>query len=88
MVQSGAPLPPLAVALEWVGRITAISLLMFLPAVGGQWLDRRLGTQFLGLIGLVCGVSAAIYVLVQVARSASGNTAANSAQERHSRDKQ
>jgi len=40
----------------WVSRITALGLAMFLPAVGGGWLDRRLGTSVLGPAGLILGV--------------------------------
>lgn len=52
----------------WVSRITAIGLAMFLPAVAGNWLDARLGTSFLGLVGLAFGFAVAISWLVQLQR--------------------
>ena len=52
----------------WVSRITAIGLTMFLPAVAGNWLDVRLGTGFLGLVGLALGFAVAISRLVQLQR--------------------
>lgn len=45
----------MAEALEWVARITAIGLVMTLPGLAGQWLDRRLGTVFFDLLGLGLG---------------------------------
>ena len=59
---------PLGEAVVWVSRITAIGLAMFLPAVAGSWLDARLGTGVLGLLGLVIGFAAAISWLVQLQR--------------------
>jgi len=41
---------------------------MFLPAVAGTWLDSRLGTGFLGLVGLVLGFVAGIGWLVQIGK--------------------
>ncbi|RLS82456.1 MAG: hypothetical protein DWI05_03340 [Planctomycetota bacterium] len=42
---------------------------MFLPGVGGTWLDARLGTRFLGPVGLIFGFSAALFWLVQIGNS-------------------
>lgn len=36
--------PPMAVAMEWVSRITTVSLTMVLPAGGGYLIDQRWGT--------------------------------------------
>ena len=47
---------PIGEAMSWVSRIMAIGLVMFLPAVAGDWADRRLGTGFVGPLGLVFGV--------------------------------
>ncbi len=55
--------PPIGEALAWVSRIMAIGLTMFLPGVAGNWLDARLGTSFLGPLGLVAGFSVAILSL-------------------------
>jgi hypothetical protein len=61
--ESREPLPgatPMALAMEWVARITAVSLLMFLPGVAGQWLDDRFGTKFLTLVGFGFGFCAGL----------------------------
>ena len=47
---------PIAVAVEWVARITALAFEMVLPGLGGHWLDSRWGTApVLALIGFVLG---------------------------------
>ena len=51
---------PLGLALQWVGRIVAIGLLMVLPIVGGNALDRLWGTEFLGIVGMVLGFAAGL----------------------------
>ena len=45
-------------AMQWVSRVFAASLMMVLPGLGGQWLDRRWGTRFMGLVGFGLGLSA------------------------------
>ena len=62
---------PVGDALAWASRIIAIGLVMFLPGVAGTWLDRRLGTAFLGPAGLVVGLAAALVQLVQIGRGRS-----------------
>ena len=42
----------------------AVSLLMFLPGVAGQWLDKRFGTGFLTLVGFGFGFCAGLVVLL------------------------
>ena len=64
----GARGSPVGEALTWAARIMAIGLVMFLPGVFGTWLDGRLGTGFLGPLGFVLGVSAAIVQLVAIGR--------------------
>jgi hypothetical protein len=54
-------------ALSWAARIMAVGLAMFLPAVAGGWLDARLGTAFLGPLGLVLGFVAGLAWLVRMA---------------------
>ncbi|MFM8706969.1 MAG: hypothetical protein ACKOHK_02465, partial [Planctomycetia bacterium] len=46
---------PVGEAMVWASRIIAVGLAMFLPAVAGGWLDSRLGTGFLGIVGLATG---------------------------------
>lgn len=60
---------PVGEAFAWASRILAIGLAMFLPGVGGNWLDARFGTRFLGPIGLVFGFTAALVWLVQIGNS-------------------
>lgn len=55
---------PMAVALEWVSRITAVALEMVLPGLFGQWLDAKLGTNFLVLAGFVLGLVGGVWHLI------------------------
>jgi len=51
--------PPLAEAMEWASLITAVSLMMALPAAAGAWADARLGTTpWLVLAGALLGIGA------------------------------
>jgi len=59
---------PLAEAMEWVAILTTIALEMVLPGLAGQWLDGRLGTRFLVLVGFVFGLSFGIWHLVLVTK--------------------
>jgi hypothetical protein len=59
---------PVGAAIVWASRIMAVGVAMFLPAVAGTWLDSRLGTGFLGLVGLVLGFVAGIGWLVQIGK--------------------
>jgi hypothetical protein len=54
--------------MEWVGRIMAAAAMMVLPGIGGQWIDRRLGTQWITLVGLALGLSLSIYYLLAITR--------------------
>lgn len=60
---------PIGDALVWSSRIMALSLMMFLPGVAGNWLDERLGTRFLGPVGLVLGFAVVLLRLVQIGRA-------------------
>lgn len=60
---------PYVVAMERASRITTISLEMVLPALGGFWLDRRLGTGVVFLIvGALVGFAVAMWQLIRAAR--------------------
>ena len=50
---------PLALAMEWVAKITTVGLEMVLPAIGGAYLDKRFGTSYWALAGLVLPLLAA-----------------------------
>ncbi len=54
-------------ALSWASRIVAVGLVMFLPAVAGGWADSRIGTSFLGPVGLVFGFVTGLTWLVRMA---------------------
>lgn len=59
---------PFAAAMEWVAKITTVALEMFLPAVGGRYLDQRFGTEYWALIGLILGVTVGTWHLLQMTR--------------------
>jgi hypothetical protein len=59
---------PYAAAIEWVAKITTVALEMVLPAVGGGFLDQRLGTKYWTLIGLVLGVTVGLMHLLQMTK--------------------
>ena len=61
--------PPLALAMEWVAKITTVAVEMFLPALGGAYLDRRLGTRYWTLMGVVLGFVVGIWHLLQMTRN-------------------
>jgi hypothetical protein len=61
---------PFAIAMQWVGRIFAAVLMMCLPGLGGQLLDRRWGTQFIGLTGFVLGLVIGVVYLIAITRAA------------------
>jgi hypothetical protein len=56
----------MAIAIEWVAKITTIGLEMVLPGIFGLWLDGRWGTQFLGLLGFALGVTVGIWHLLRM----------------------
>jgi hypothetical protein len=55
---------------EWASRVTTVCLEMVLPGIGGQWLDKRWGTNYLALLGLVIGVSVGIMHLLAMTKQA------------------
>jgi F0F1-type ATP synthase assembly protein I len=60
---------PYALAMEWVTRITTISLEMVLPGVMGYWIDQRLGTKALFLlIGLSFGLVGGMWQLIKLTK--------------------
>lgn len=61
----------IADALEWVSKIFAVVMLMCLPGLAGQWLDRRFGTSFLGAVGFVGGLVLGMWSLIVMANASS-----------------
>ncbi|MBN2578246.1 MAG: AtpZ/AtpI family protein [Pirellulales bacterium] len=69
MKKSSDSRSPLAVALEWSTRVTAISLQMVLPGVLGYWLDLRIGTKMVFLIlGVFFGLASGLWSLIRLTR--------------------
>lgn len=60
--------------MEWVAKITTVGLEMVLPAIGGGYLDRRLGTGYWTFIGLVVGVVFGLWHLLQMTKAQSGRS--------------
>ena len=60
---------PMAVAAEWVSRITAIALEILVFIWLGKWLDAKLGTGFLEPIGLVVGPVLGFLHLLAITRA-------------------
>ena len=60
----------MAAAMQWVSRITTVSLTMVLPAVGGHLLDLRLKTNpWLLIAGALFGMLAGFSQLLKIAGS-------------------
>ena len=60
---------PMALALEWVSKITTVVLEMVLPGLAGWWLDSRLGTRsLLTISGFALGFVAGITHLLVMTR--------------------
>ena len=72
--QNRPPADPVALAMEWVSKITTVALEMVLPAIGGRYLDQRLGTKYWALAGLVLGFSVGIWHLLQMTKAGDRGT--------------
>ena len=62
---------PVAEAMTWVARITAVGMMMVLPGLGGLWLDKHLGIGFLGLVGFAAGMIGGLTYLIAMTRQPS-----------------
>ena len=61
----------MAVAMQWVSRITTVSLEMSLPAGLGYWLDRKFQTEpWLVVCGAVIGFTVGLTHLLQIVKAA------------------
>jgi hypothetical protein len=58
----------MALAAQWVSRITTVVLEMVLPGAIGHWLDRRWDMSFLSPIGFAFGVVLGTWHLVVMTR--------------------
>jgi hypothetical protein len=63
-----ASLHPMAVAMQWVGRVFGVVAMMAVPGMAGNWLDRQLGTNILALVGLLLGLMVGMSYLIAVTR--------------------
>jgi hypothetical protein len=54
----------MAVALEWVSRITGVAMAMVVPGLLGYWVDSKLGTRYLAPAGFVLGIVGGIWSLL------------------------
>jgi hypothetical protein len=59
----------MALAMEWVSKITTVALEMVLPGFFGQWLDGKWGTGFLGPAGFALGVVVGLWHLLRMTKS-------------------
>lgn len=54
----------MALAMEWVAKITTISLEMVLPGIGGSYLDELWGTKYLAITGFGLGMAVGLWHLI------------------------
>jgi hypothetical protein len=59
----------MALAMEWVSKITTVALEMVLPGFFGQWLDGKWGTGFLGPAGFALGVVVGLWHLLRMTKT-------------------
>jgi len=62
---------PVAVAVEWVSRITAIALEILAFIWLGSWLDSKFGTRYWTLVGVVVGPVLGFWHLLVLTRGPS-----------------
>ncbi len=61
-----------SLALDWVSRVLAICVVMVLPGLGGDWLDRKFGTSFWALIGFAFGFVSGFTALILLVKRDGG----------------
>jgi hypothetical protein len=59
---------PIAAAMQWVARIMGAAAFMVLPGLAGQWVDQKLGTDWIVLLGFAIGISVSLYYLLAITR--------------------
>jgi F0F1-type ATP synthase assembly protein I len=55
----------MALALEWVAKITTVGVAMVLPGIAGHFLDERLGTSYFALIGFALGLVVGLWHMIR-----------------------
>lgn len=74
----GSRRSPIAVAYQWASVSFTVSLEMILPAVGGIFLDERLGTKpWLLFVGAAIGLMISIVHLTQLTKTKSDTKTEN-----------
>ncbi|MDA1052957.1 MAG: AtpZ/AtpI family protein [Planctomycetota bacterium] len=58
----------MASGIQWVAKITTVALEMVVPGAIGMWLDQKLETHFLGVLGIILGVPLGIWHLVKMTK--------------------
>lgn len=77
----------MALALDWVSRITTIALMMVLPGIAGYWVDGKLGTRALfALLGFGLGMFVGMWQLIKQTRNAPGGTGPVGRGDKHDDD--
>ena len=61
-----------SLAIDWVSRVLAICVVMVLPGLGGDWLDKRFGTSFWTLIGFAFGFASGFTALILLVKRDGG----------------
>lgn len=61
---SDSQIHPIGRAAEWVTRVLTVVILMVGPGFLGNWIDQKLGTRFLVVLGFLFGLTAGIYYLL------------------------
>jgi hypothetical protein len=61
---------PMAVALEWVSRIFAVSAEMILPGLLAKWLGNQWGLPWLILPGFALGICLGLWHLIVMTKTA------------------
>jgi F0F1-type ATP synthase assembly protein I len=55
----------MALAMEWVAKITTVGLQMVLPGIGGYYLDKWMGTSYWAVSGFVVGFVVGLWQMIR-----------------------
>ena len=69
-MKKSQPVQPIGAAMDWVARIVVAGLIMVLPGLAGEWIDNRIGTGFVALIGFALGIAISLVYLLAITRKA------------------
>jgi hypothetical protein len=59
----------MAEAMNWVSKITTVTLEMILPGLAGLWIDNQLETRCFSLLGFALGVPLGIWHIIAMTKS-------------------